>query len=170
MTKREFAEVFIPTMTYYNGKNVEDSTITLYYNALCDIDVKIFKEAVTRIIKTMKFFPKVSEILEIINGDETDKKAMAWEFVINNLCNATKITDSYQAPEGTHETISRMGGWFRAAQWKEDELTFRKRDFFELFTCESTMPLLNFNKKLGLELKIIPSLNGEPNERRERTG
>ena len=155
MTKEEFASVFVPVIQYYGKKDISEMTIQLYFQVFADIDFQIFKVAMTRIIKTKTFFPKISEISEILNGNETDAKSIAWEFVISHLENATKMTDNVNAPKGVHSTIKRMGGWMRAGQWRLDELAFIKKDFFELFTSDDTQPLISWNINELLKLKEI---------------
>ena len=156
MTKEEFAKVFIPVSIYY-GKNLEDTSITLYYNAFQDIDIELFKKAMTRVIKTMKFFPKISEITEELEGNAFDKKAEAWGYVMANIGNASKMTYDKPAPQGVHETIKRMGGWFNVGLWHVDSLSFKKNEFFELFTSEEEVPLLSseFKELLKLQYKGV---------------
>jgi hypothetical protein len=52
--------------------------INLYFEALADFDWSQVERALGRAIKTCKFFPKVAEILELIEGSPDDRAQIAW--------------------------------------------------------------------------------------------
>ena len=154
MTEKEFLSVFIPVCQYYNGKNVDKNVTELYFNTFKDYDHKIFSIALSKLIKTMKFFPKISEIIEVIEGNKMNKALVAWEYVLNNISHASKMTGYEKAPVGLQKTIERFGGWKNVGEWKMEFIDLKRKEFIELFSDEEDIPLIEDSKLKALIKEI----------------
>ena len=77
MDKVKFSQCIKMLEEYYNTK-LSDTNIEIYWSRLNDYDNKVFKKAIMDCIDTSKFFPKIVEIKELINGNSGDEAELAW--------------------------------------------------------------------------------------------
>ena len=115
------------------GVTSSKNKIMLYFNALEDFEIEQVVNAVGLAIKTLKFYPKIAEIRELIEGQIEDRAAIAWYTVIE----ATKVYGQYNSIRFDdlliHWIVERMGGWPHFCGLVAEELPFRQKDFIQLY-------------------------------------
>lgn len=115
--------------------NTETSAkkLELYFKVFESYAIEVFEEAVYLAIKTLKFYPKVADLLEIIEGRAEEKSLIAWQRVLEAL----RITGTYQSVKFEdsliHYCIQQMGGWSRFSTFTDEDLIWREKQFRELY-------------------------------------
>lgn len=68
---------------------------------------------------------------------DSERKALKAEAAWNSLLQAIEFIGSWKSPSCLDETtlycIRSFGGWERVCSWRESELTWRKKEFLEVF-------------------------------------
>lgn len=64
MTKKEFAQIVLAIQTYFPKENLfqTEASITLWYNALQDIEYNVMSTALQKWVATNKWSPSISEL------------------------------------------------------------------------------------------------------------
>jgi len=106
MTKQTFckklfilAEMFDVPMS---GEKAE-----IYWERLKDYDDQQLEKTFGRILDTCKFFPKIAEIKELIEGSPADKSLQAWHISLEAIRNKSPQFEDKRIVA----VISDMGGW-----------------------------------------------------------
>ncbi len=90
-------------------------------------------QAFSTLLKTMKFFPKPAEFLELLEARKEDEATAAWMVVVN----AVRRIGNYQSvafPDPvTHSAIEAMGGRVNLGLVEEKDLTWKRREFERLY-------------------------------------
>jgi hypothetical protein len=76
-------------------EKLSKGTSKIYWDVLKNYDDKIIKEVTIKCIKELKYFPKISEIIEAIEGNQKDEYELAW------ICLKEKIEK-----EGYYHSVS----------------------------------------------------------------
>ena len=108
-------------------KNMYWVTLKPHSDAKCK---KAFELALT----TCKFFPKPSELLELVNGNQGEQASLAWLRVHE----AVKNVGPYESIDFTDDrainsTIEGMGGWVQLCQVTLDEWKWKRIEFEKLY-------------------------------------
>lgn len=106
----------------------------LYFEALSDLTLDEVRAAAVRVVKTSRFFPKPAELLEAIQGSESDHAEQAWALVLR----AMEQVGPYQSvdfdDEAIHECVRRIfGGWPDACLMELSDAPFRHAEFLKLY-------------------------------------
>lgn len=75
--KRPFAEMMMGLGLAYKEPITEPLT-DLYFKALADLAIEDVRRAGEQILKTSKWFPRVSQFYDVVNGDAQDQAQQAW--------------------------------------------------------------------------------------------
>lgn len=100
--------------------------------------IDVLKEAVMKIIKTRKYsgFPKISEIIEAIEGSDEDIEEIA-ELQLAEVKKAIMRVGSYQSPEFDDQvimkTIPAINNWRDFCRTENDRWPFVKKEFIKLY-------------------------------------
>lgn len=134
---RKFAEILY-VLAHYFEKKLDKTRIELYFQGLMEFSVQEVEQGCKKAICQLTFFPKVAELRKLILEDRGNnrewEKLEAWEVVMENRHRAGCICHDEVFPvKGLNETLRLLGGWRAVAMWKEDELVFRRMDFFKIF-------------------------------------
>jgi len=118
---------------YYNTK-LTDANINIYWLRLKGYDDKIFEGIIMKCIDTLRFFPKISDIKDIIEGSSEDEAELAW------ICLLGKIErighyQSVSFPEypAIASVVEALGGWLDVCEIKYDEEKWVKKEFMKLY-------------------------------------
>ena len=60
-------------LTLYYDKELPDSILNMYNSMLSNVDLNDLSQACTQWVATKKWFPKISELLDIVNANRTVK-------------------------------------------------------------------------------------------------
>ena len=118
------------------GEAITTERVMLYFKRLDRFDIDTVERALGQGQDRWKFFPKIPEILEAIEGSPDDRALTAWTRVENAL----ERVGSYQSVTFDdpilHATICQMGGWATAWEWErldERDYGFKRLEFTRLY-------------------------------------
>jgi hypothetical protein len=122
----------------------------LYFNAFESYDIDLIERVIYQAIRSLKFFPKIAELLELIEGDKCSRSLSAWLLVLEAL----EQSGTYQSVKFDdpliHFAIERMGGWLKLADFKGEDLVWAERQFRELYSLgESKVEYLEVPEHLA---------------------
>lgn len=124
--KQKFAEV-IMALAAIHDKEVDKATLQGYWLALGELEIERLQEAATVAARTLKFFPKPAELLELAGGESVEDRAkLAWVEVSKAAKSSSWPKDPLAA-----EAVRHMGGPRRLGQMKTDEFEVWGRKQFE---------------------------------------
>ena len=138
--KGKFTETMVAMGELYD-KELSPVLVNLYWTALkefADDDViRAFEVA----MMNLKWFPKPSELREIITGNSSELAHQAWADVIKAIeSGAGHRTVQYKhdlAPQ-VDAMVIELGGWRRLAGMTYRDLDFLKKDFVDLYRAKSS--------------------------------
>ena len=128
--RREFSRAMILLSELFDRK-ISRSAIELYYRLLSDYPWERVKAALATAARTLKFFPKPAELIELIEGrtdDGTEQEAFrAWQALLRAVRqqgswgkNPFEGEGSPLPPDQSRrlcDVLEMLGGWEAACQW-----------------------------------------------------
>lgn len=116
----------------------EPLTFTLndiYWKTLEPFDDYACESAFKYLLMHTKFFPKPSEFLEILEGNNQDKAMLAWLKVTK----AIRRIGTYQSVRFDdpviHSSIQAMGGWVSFGDVLEKDLPWKQKEFERIYSA-----------------------------------
>lgn len=103
----------------------------LYFNALEDFTIGEFEQAVYLAIKSLKFFPKVAELRELIEGDPKSQALLAWITAVDNR--NWYATVEFEDKLIHYCLIEIFGGWMEFCEKTLEELKWQAKRFLQLY-------------------------------------
>jgi len=184
MDKSKFSQGMKILEEYYNTK-LSNANVEIYWSRFKGYDNNIFKKAIMECVDTLKFFPKIVEIKELINGDSEDESELAWIYLLEKVdrdgyYNSVSFP-KYPAIAGV---VEALGGWMEFTEsLTEEQKKWVKKEFIKLYPIikkrgEYPEKLLGFyeienNKKYTEEFMLErygKKLDGEKVEREKIEG
>ncbi len=108
---RKFSEC-ITTLEKYFEKTLDERVKLLYLEGLSDLEIGEIDRATRRAVATLKFFPKISELRELVEGTKEDRAAIAWETAQQAHRRAGAWTSILFTDAATGEALKTcFGGW-----------------------------------------------------------
>lgn len=142
-----FARAFT-TLAEYFEKPFSAGLMELYSKALSDISIEQFEAACIESLQTSKFFPKICEIRECINGNPEEQSVSAWEQLQEAVQREGAYTSVKFMDARIARTIEVMGGWTAVCAWPVSELQYRRQEFQKTYR---TLPP-------GGEPRVLPGI------------
>jgi hypothetical protein len=131
---KAFIEILSIMAQYYNVEKSK-AVLNLYWETLNNLTIEQFKIRANELVKTNKFFPAISEFLEIENKDE--KGIKAWQKVLY----AFKVIGCYKSVQFDdpviHSAIEMLGGWRRFNEMTIEERKWAEKDFYKYYSALS---------------------------------
>jgi len=127
----EFKEWLLEIGEYY-GKEITKTVGNLYWEALKGYNMKELREAATRHIKNTErgpFFPKISDIVRMLEGTILDHAQAAWSKVDYAVRHVGVYKSVAFDDPIIHRVIADMGGWPMFGQKRDDEWPFVANEF-----------------------------------------
>ena len=131
--KSELNKLMMSIADYYKQK-INPNFIDLYYQFLKNYP----KDDVIRAFKThtatSKFFPKINELLELIEGNPESKAMQAF----SQLAKAVKSLGAYSSIKFTdpvlNKTVLDLGGWTQICQTPDSNWSYLQHRFIKQYT------------------------------------
>ena len=114
-------------------KEIQPAVIKIYWGALQDFSDEQVFSAIDQSVKTCKFMPKPSELIELIEGTPSEKGIEQWGKVMLFLKKEGSYGDPNRLGEDTFNVIQKMGGWKSICACDYRELDFKKKHFLDLY-------------------------------------
>lgn len=116
------------------GEELSEDRAKIYWDMLKNYSDKDIKQATVRCIKELKYFPKISEIIEAIEGSPADEAELAYlEFkrILDN--EGSYMSVSFPKYPAVSEVIEALGGWIRISDTLIDDEKWLKIEFKKLY-------------------------------------
>lgn len=156
-------DVFMAMAEFYEKKFTQ-TAIRLYFRALSDVSDSDFEIACGEHMRRSKWFPKPSELLEILRGP-VEKQAEieavhAWESVMKTLkYHGAEALGKIAGKAGM--AISQIGGADRFRIAKETELPWIQKEFEKRYQDACNFPMLCApGKPEKRDFKSLPQMKG----------
>lgn len=82
--RREFAVLMLGIGEAF-GEVVSPTKLDIYFSALADLPIDELRRAATVHVQTQKFFPRVAELREAIDGNATERADLAWVALLREV-------------------------------------------------------------------------------------
>ena len=116
------------------GEKVSGARAKIYWDILKSYSDVEIKKAVVKAIRELKFFPKISEIIEIIEGRIEDEAELAWLNFIDKLeTEGSYLSVIFPKYPAIGATIEVMGGWVKVSDMTVNEEKWVKKEFIKLY-------------------------------------
>jgi len=116
------------------GEKISEDRAKIYWDMLkgySDIEIK---KAVVGSIRGLKFFPKISEIIEIIEGKIEDEAEIAWLILKEKIGRYDGyISVSFPENPVIGSAVEALGGWIKICETTVEEEKWVKREFIKLY-------------------------------------
>lgn len=149
MEYKAFCEMFQALGVAFDKDVSSKVLIELYYSVFKKYPDEIFKAACTKAIQTLRFFPKVAEIIEIIEGSAEDRAMLAWQSVMDAIACHGYYQSVVFEDTAIFQCIEDMGGWMHLCEQTERELGFLAKDFTRLYKIHAQGPRQDAQKLIG---------------------
>ena len=95
---------------------------------------KQLTKAVGDFLRIGKFFPKVSDIIELVEGTSEDEAELAWLSLIEKMESKGHYQSvSFSKYPAIGAVIEGLGGWLYICDMKIDEKKWAKKEFIKLY-------------------------------------
>lgn len=132
--RKKFAELMTILCEAFDRKPLSDGLIEIYWKIFKPLTEEEAQSIINQAILALKFFPKPAEILELLQGDKTERAIQAWE----KFYHAISRIGPYKSVEfdnpAIHSTIELMGGWIEAGNWTTEEMKWKQKDFLMIYS------------------------------------
>ena len=90
--------------------------------------------AIGEFLRIGKFFPRVSDIIEVIEGSPEDEAELAWIYLIDRIDEVGHY-QSVSFPEypAIGVIVEKWGGWSRICDMTFEDETWKKKEFIKLY-------------------------------------
>lgn len=130
--ERLIAERLLGLAEYF-GKELSPATLDVYLEAFQAYDDRDIVNACTYVVKTLKFFPRVADFVEIIEGDPESKSAVAWRTLIKAIEDHGGYYSVRFDDGAIMAAVEAMGGWIQLCGLTYTDLKFRQKEFDSLY-------------------------------------
>ena len=117
-------------------EKLSKGTSKIYWDMLKNYDDKIIKEVTIKCVKELKYFPKISEIIEAIEGNPKDEAELAWIY-LKEIIDKEGYYHSVSFPKypAVGAVILDMAdGWCEFIDMiDDDEVKWIKKDFLRIY-------------------------------------
>ena len=148
ISKQDFLVLMVEAGNAYSTK-VEKGQMSAYYDMLSQYPADALRQAFRDHIRSSEWFPKVSQVIALIEGSAKQRSVDSWGRVLKEI----RQTGSYGEPRVSPqiaEAIAKIGGWKHICSLTHRELEFKSKDFAEVIESPAsgieykpTMQMLN---------------------------
>jgi len=116
------------------GEKLSEDRAKIYWDILKGYSDLEIKKAVVRSIRELKFFPKIFEIIEIIEGSTEDEAEVAW-LILKEKIERYGGYMSISFPENPviGSVVKVLGGWIIICDTTIEEEKWVKKEFIKLY-------------------------------------
>ncbi len=162
--KGKFLEIF-SAVCLAHGKEITKPLIELYWRILCEYNFSDVSDAFERNLKNTEngqFFPKPSDIIREIEGDEDLKAVEAWDKAVKAISQYGSYRTVVFDDPCIHAAIDRLGGWQKFCMHTEKERPFIEKEFSRSYKVYLKAKYFEYSRKLIGYHEQEDSLNPHP--------
>lgn len=142
--KKAFAELMVGLGEYYSVE-VSRQKMLMYWQGLSCYDLPDVQRAFAQHMRNPgngRFFPKIADVAEILDGGSKDRAAVAW----SKVHNAVRTIGPYQSvvfdDPLIHCVLRDMGGWIALCDVASDKMGYRQNEFERRYAGYATSGIL----------------------------
>lgn len=142
-------------------EKINEKTSKVYWDILKGYSNEEIKKATIECVRKCKFFPKIAEIIEMIEGSPEEEAELAYLYFKEKLEKEGSYI-SVQSPRypAVASVVEALGGWDRVGETNIENEVWLKRDFIKMY------PIM---KKRGNHPKQLPGIFEIENSRKGYT-
>lgn len=133
----KFAQLLLVMGEVYS-EQVSDTRLEAYRLVLGDYEFSVVEAAMRRAMRTLKFFPKPAEIVELIEGGQSDRAAMAWAAFLSATEDGGYASVKFLEPATAIAMDAVFGSWIQACQLLHTCEPEMKAHYLNQFTRQYT--------------------------------
>ncbi|MBA4707531.1 DUF6475 domain-containing protein [Aquitalea aquatica] len=128
------------------GKRLTEFSIGIYWGALKQVDLAVFREAMNRHVTNPdngQFMPKPADLIRMMAGSSQDKALQAWHKVDKAVRQVGTYSSVVFDDPLIHRVLHEMGGWISLGTKTEDEWPFVAKEFenrYKAFASRQELP------------------------------
>lgn len=122
------------------GAELSEMKLAFYVEALSEFSDDQIDVAVVRAGKTLKWFPKPVELIELLTGSSEERAIMAWDSVLMALQRHGTGMSILWEDGRIAKAIQMMGGWEQMGMMKTDDVKWKQKEFLQLYRSLPAMP------------------------------
>ena len=120
------------------GKESSKLRVEIYFGALKEFEITEVEQAIYLAIGTLKFYPKPVELIELMTGNLEDISALAWTDFLHGLNGWHSVR--FEDKIITATILAIFPSWFEACQLTLTELSFKRKEFIEVYKAIARNP------------------------------
>ena len=129
MTIKEFSAAYAKLCMAFNQEAAEGQ-MAVYYDFLKDYPMEKIIDAVNIIVGTKKFFPKVSEIIEILRSNIAAEAEEAW----NQALRSAEVAGRLPISNAVARALNAVGGMIKLRDCPTDDLHWLRKEFIDAYS------------------------------------
>lgn len=127
--RRETFVAALAVLSEVFGREVSPALTEVYWEIFRDYPDALFRTAVTRAVRTLRFFPRPSDLLEILEGSPEDRALLAWQTLEKSIRTIGSWDSVRFEDPALSAAVENLGGWTKVCEWTEEEMPIRRREF-----------------------------------------
>jgi hypothetical protein len=138
----------VTTLATEYEKEISGQRIKIWWVELERYPIDFIEQAFKTLLRTNRFFPKLSEVIEILDGSAQDKAILAWRQVYDAVRNgeSDRGTSLQFIDKAIQPAVRMIGGWQRLRKMREDEVPFRQREFVAAYAAAQKTAILDYEQ------------------------
>lgn len=97
-------------------KTLSEAVQEIYLDNLADFSIEQVERAVSEAIQTLKFFPKIAELRQLVEGTAEDRAAQAWSAFLEAAADGGQSSARFFEPAAAMAMDAVFGGWVQACR------------------------------------------------------
>lgn len=130
--KKEFIKLFMGISELYE-KRLSEALISLYFESLKEFSIENIKKSFNLHAKTSKFFPKPSDLLELIEGNREEKGIVAWKDFREAIRHQGADNSVIFEDPKISWIVESYGGWIKVCGMETKDLDFMRVGFLKAY-------------------------------------
>ncbi len=124
--------IFVGLCEYF-GCEFSETLLDIYFRALADMDIEQVETAAMKAVQSCKFFPKIVELRELLDGGAEERALVGWETLQRAVQQYGPYKSVMFADPRIARTVDAMGGWVEVNSWHTDEIKYRRAEFLKIY-------------------------------------
>ena len=125
---KNFAQLLLMIGEYFK-QEISENLTEIYYRGLENYELSEVEKAINKHLKNSVYFPKIADLVKLIDGSDDDKAYQAW-LKVNDALDRYDYYDTVVFDDRLiMKIIEDLGGWMWLSDISNKNLPFVARDF-----------------------------------------
>lgn len=129
-------EAFVKSMSglaEVMGIELSEAKLAIYEDCLSKFSDQQILRAISEAARTLRFFPKPVELVELIEGKSEDRAVEAWGVVLKAIKTIGKYQSIMFEDGKIAHVVEMMGGWIELCSMRADETSIKSAQFQKMY-------------------------------------